>query len=242
MKRSDFEKLSLDRQRVGFMLTTDERKQIYKELKLQEKGIIPAPIKNITLNKYFEIIKEGMLALCDEDGFYLNLSFGCGENERINIKEMSPKDVAKRFMDGRSLFHSDYGDSCGILADIDHNSPEQFKWWIANAVYGGHPWETRFGNVYVCPIYTKEYSKPIIRKKRTEEYSDYSILYISKHHRVTPWAFRVFLRLRNLGYPVIWEIGDRDSDLLSKRYFTDLSNQPKWLQISEDYFRKKNII
>ena len=40
MKRSDFEKLSLDRQRVGFMLTTDERKQIYKELKLQEKTYV----------------------------------------------------------------------------------------------------------------------------------------------------------------------------------------------------------
>lgn len=40
------------------MLTTDERKQICKELKLQAKGIIPAPIKNITLSKYHKFVAE----------------------------------------------------------------------------------------------------------------------------------------------------------------------------------------
>ena len=87
MNRAEFEKLSLDRQRIGFMLTTNERKQICKELKLQAKGIIPAPIKNITLSQYFEIVKEGMLALCDDDGIYLDKSFGCRDDERINIKD-----------------------------------------------------------------------------------------------------------------------------------------------------------
>ena len=241
MNRAEFEKLSLDRQRIGFMLTTNERKQICKELKLQAKGIIPAPIKNITLSQYFEIVKEGMLALCD-DGIYLDKSFGCGDDNRINIKNMKAEDVARKFMDGRSLFHSDYGDPSGILADIDHNNPEQFKWWMTNASYGGHPWETSFGNLYIHSLYTNDNSYNIFRKNKIEDYSDYSILYISKYHRATPWAFRVFLSLRKLDYPIVWEIGDWDKKLLSKRYFVDLANQLNWLRISENYFRDNGTI
>lgn len=59
---------------------------------------------------------------------------------------MEPEEVARRTMDGRQMFYSDYGHPEGVLADRDHDSPEEFKWWLFNYVHLGHPWETSVGN------------------------------------------------------------------------------------------------
>lgn len=36
---------------------------------MQLQGKLPQPIENLTLNKYFELVKEIELAFCDENGF-----------------------------------------------------------------------------------------------------------------------------------------------------------------------------
>jgi len=77
-----------------------------------------------------------MLALCDNNGLFRNWY---ESSTQINYKKLSPKEAAKICMDGRSLFHSDYGDKCGLLGDVDHNDPVAFKWWICNARWGDHP-------------------------------------------------------------------------------------------------------
>ena len=96
---------------MPYVLSTAERKAAYKYLTNQTNGNIPEPVKNLTLNRYFEIVREAMLALCNSDGLLHNLT---GFSTPVNYKKMTPWEAAKACMDGRSLFHSDYGDPCGI--------------------------------------------------------------------------------------------------------------------------------
>ena len=44
---------------------------------------------------------------------------------------------------------------------------------------------------------------------------------------------RAFVRLRKLGYPVIWDQGEYDLRELTKKYFVDLSEQPNWYDMDE---------
>jgi len=161
-----------------FELSTAERKIIHKYLKNQADGKLSIPIYNLTLNRYFEIVQEAMLALCDENGFYRNWY---NTSARVNYKKLTPKEMAKICMDGRSLFHSDYGDKCGILGDIDHCDPVAFKWWVCNSRYGGHPYETTFGDFVPCPIRNINYCNRWEKKEDdlSHYYSDYWYLYFS---------------------------------------------------------------
>ena len=237
--RKDFLKLSIGKQRVSFMLSDKERQEICKELKKQAKGIIPQPIHNLTLNGYFHIVKEAILALCDEKGCLH--SIWNPDETPTNIIDMTDLDVAKRFMDGRSLFHSSYGDPCGILADIDHNDPIQFKWWKLQANYGGHPWENRMCEIHPFPIIKHEYNQTEFltrQENRSQYYTDDWLLYIPTYHRNDTYALRSFLHLRRKNIPVIFVINpEQDKKLLSKRYCPDLSTQPNWFSLSDKFFQ-----
>jgi len=230
-----------------FELSTVERKAVHKWLSKQAKGEIPEPLHNLTLNRYFEIVREAMLALCDDDGNYRGMTFGSISK---NYKKMTPKEAAEACMDGRSLFHSDYGDAYGILGDIDPDDPVKFKWWVTNANYGGHPWEVSFGNLIPYPIWKIGYNSQELRNHtrnllketsmgRSQYYSDDWFLYFSDFHRCSPYALRCFIRLRELGFPVIWRHKD-DARYLTKRYAVDSSHEPEWFQLDESFFQKGN--
>ena len=75
-----------------FELSTAERKTAHKYLKKQANGIISKPIHKLTLNRYFEIVREAMLALCDNNGLFRNWY---ETSTQINYKELSPKEAAK---------------------------------------------------------------------------------------------------------------------------------------------------
>ena len=217
----------------SFCLSDEERKEACKYLKMQVRGELPKPIENLTLNKYFDLIKEIELAFCDENG----ISKRCGLNDKpTNIRDMRAEDIARRVMDGRQMFHSDYGHPEGILADRDHDSPEEFKWWYYHFTYLGHPWETIIGNFYPCNLWKTGYNFSKVGSKKTE-YGKYTsnkwIICISSAHRCTIYGLRAFIRLRKLGYPVVWDQGEYDRRELTKRYFVDLTGEPKWYDMDE---------
>ena len=54
----------------SWKLLKEERKIAHKLLVQQSKMIGITPIENMTLNQYFGIIKEALISLCDEDGYY----------------------------------------------------------------------------------------------------------------------------------------------------------------------------
>ena len=59
----------------SFYLSNQERKDACKYLKAQLKGDVSQPIENLTLSKYFELIKEIELAFCDENGVSIRYGY-----------------------------------------------------------------------------------------------------------------------------------------------------------------------
>jgi len=229
-----------DAEWMPFVLSTAERKAAHKWLVEQARGNVPEPIHNLTLNGYFRIVREAMLALCDEDGLYRE--WGIFRASPKNYRKMTPREAAEACMDGRSLFHSDYGDVCGILGAIDPDDPVKFKWWVANARPGGHPWETTFGNFSPYPLpargldsknedHPRFNPRMEVKVDRSQYYTDDWQLCFSTFHRCTPFAFRCFIRLRELGFPVIWAHGRDDRRWLTKRYAVDASNAREGLHV-----------
>ena len=220
----------------SFFLSDEERKEVHRYLMMQLQGKLPRPIENLTLNKYFELVKE-ILEFTDQ-AFVLNgfsKRFGY-EDRLVNFKDMEPEEVARRTMDGRQMFYSDYGHPEGVLADRDHDSPEEFKWWLFNYVHLGHPWETSVGNFNPGFLWKQGYNHKNVGydKKNYQQYaSNKWVFYFSRCHRNTVYAMRAFIRLRKLGYPVIWDQGEYDLRELTKKYFVDLSEQPNWYDMDE---------
>ena len=64
-------------------------------------------------------------------------------------------------------------------------------------------------------------------------YSDYWYLRFSIGHRCTPAAFRGYIRLSELGLPVIWDHHDNDLKYLTKRYIVNSINEPDWFSLDE---------
>ena len=139
----------------SFYLSDGERKEARKYLKAQLRGDVPQPIENLTLSKYFELIKEIELAFSDENGISRRYGY---EGRNVNFRDMSAEDVARRTLDGRQMFHSDYGQPEGILADYDHDCSKAFKWWIFHYTQFGHPWETSVGNFNPYPLWKSGYN------------------------------------------------------------------------------------
>lgn len=220
----------------SFCLSDEERKDVCKYLKAQLRGNIPQPIENLTLNKYFELVKEIELAFCDETGVSKRYGY---EGRNINFRDMSAEDVARKTLDGRQMFHSDYDQPEGILADYDHDCPKAFKWWIFHYTHLGHPWETSVGNFNPCPLWKHgcNYQNANKDKENYEKLvSDKWIFYFSRCHRNTVYAMRAFIRLRKLGYPVLWDQGEYDLRELTKKYFVDLSKQPNWNDMDDETY------
>lgn len=220
----------------SFCLSDEERKDVCKYLKAQLRGNIPQPIENLTLNKYFELVKEIELAFCDETGVSKRYGY---EGRNINFRDMSAEDVARKTLDGRQMFHSDYDQPEGILADYDHDCPKAFKWWIFHYTHLGHPWETSVGNFNPCPLWKHgcNYQNANKDKENYEKLvSDKWIFYFSRCHRNTVYAMRAFIRLRKLGYPVLWDQEEYDLRELTKKYFVDLSKQPNWNDMDDETY------
>ena len=219
-------------------LLKEERKMAHKLLVKQSKKIDINPIVNMTLSQYYSVIKEAMLALCEENGDFIDI-YDTGR-PLFNIYTSPEEYVLRRVMDGRSLFHSDYGDPYGVLNDIDHNDPIAFKDWVCNAHWGGHPFETRFGDFVPYCIYNDGYNfssrrkKGVIERLATDvEYSDNWLLLFSTAHRNDEYAMRCFIRLKKLGYPVIWAVdNERDRKMLTKQYMVEKEKQPDWWDIT----------
>lgn len=230
----------------SWKLLKEERKIAHKLLVQQSKMIDLKPIEKMTLNKYFDIIITAIGALCDEDGNYLDIY----DNGKpfFNIYTSPKEYILQRVMDGRSLFHSDYGDPHGILNNIDHEDPYCFKDWVCNAQWGGHPYETLFGDFVPNCLYNKGYDFTTrLKNRKTEditikpelnvEYSDKWLLIFSTSHRNDEYAMRCFIKLKKLGYPVIWAVDDeRDRKMLTKQYMVEKSKQPEWWDITADKF------
>lgn len=219
-------------------LLKEERKIAHKLLVKQSKKIDINPIIKMTLSHYYNVIKEAMLALCEENGDFIDI-YDTGK-PLFNVYT-SPEDyVLRRVMDGRSLFHSDYGDPHGVLNDIDHNDPIAFKDWVCNAHWCGHPFETMFGDFVPYCIYNDGYNFSSRRKKgiieilaTDVEYSDNWLLLFSTAHRNDEYAMRCFIRLKKLGYPVIWAVdNERDRKMLTKQYMVEKEKQPDWWDIT----------
>lgn len=219
-------------------LLKEERKIAHKLLVKQSKKIDINPIVKMTLSQYYNVIKEAMLALCEENGDFIDI-YDTGK-PLFNVYT-SPEDyVLRRVMDGRSLFHSDYGDPHGVLNDIDHNDPVAFKDWVCNAHWCGHPFETMFGDFVPYCIYNDGYNFSSRRKKgiieilaTDVEYSDNWLLLFSTAHRNDEYAMRCFIRLKKLGYPVIWAVdNERDRKMLTKQYMVEKEKQPDWWDIT----------
>lgn len=232
-----------------YKLLKEERKLAHKFLVQQSKLIDFNPISKMTLDDYFSIILKAMTALCDEDGNYVDIY----NNGRplFNIYKNDREYLLRRIMDGRSLFHSDYGDSYGILNDIDHNDYHAFKDWVCNAHWGGHPYETLFGNIFPHCLYNKgfNFTYKLQQKKLgnvsldtplpllDEEYSDKWILLISTSHRNDEYAIRCFIHLKKLGYPIVWCVDNiRDRAMLTKQYMVEKEKQPDWWDLTADLF------
>lgn len=136
------------------------RNLIIKDIKSNNK--VDNPIENMTLQIYFDMIKECMLGVTDENGVVRN-SWGetfLSENRKRDIRLLSSIEVAKMFMDGRGLFSDHFNSNLtqgkhhyGTWDNIDFNS--QNKWyhedrlndveWFKECVlcigHAGHPTE-----------------------------------------------------------------------------------------------------
>lgn len=145
------------------------RKYIIQDIKSNNK--VDNPICNMTLQDYFDIIKEFMLALCNENGKVIDIyswdkSYLSSKYDK-DLRIMPSKDIAEEWMDGRGLF-SVHGNSqmrvdenhFGNWPDIDWrdnnqwyhedrlNDPLWFKECVHFIGHGGHPTETlKAGNL-----------------------------------------------------------------------------------------------
>ena len=138
----------------------EARKLIIQDIKSNNK--VNNPICNMTLQDYFDMIKECMLGTCDENGFVVD-PFVCkwsGEAKNQDIRKQSSIKVARAWMDGRGLFTEHFNSQ--LWANEKHqgnwnnigqhdqnqwyhedrlNDPAWFKECILVIGHAGHPTE-----------------------------------------------------------------------------------------------------
>ena len=112
----------------------EARKLIIQDITSNEK--VDNPICNMTLQIYFDMIKECMLGTCDECGFVDDPFYikWCGEAKNKNIKRQSSLEVAQAWMDDRGLFTEHFNSQ--LWADEKHQGDwdnigqhEQNQWY-----------------------------------------------------------------------------------------------------------------
>lgn len=149
------------------------RKYIIQDIK--SNNYVENPIENMTLQDYFDIIKECMLAFIDENGVVHDM-FGETWNSEIrkqDIRKLKSKDVSEIWQDGRGLFSihgniNNYDIKYGEWSDIGKFEDNQWyhedrlndKWWFKQCIDGGigscgHPTE----NLMISNINPVEYEK-----------------------------------------------------------------------------------
>lgn len=144
----------------------EARKLIIQDIKSNNK--VDNPICNMTLQDYFDLIKECMLSICNENGFVVD-PFDIkwySESRNQDIRKQSSVEVAKAWMDGRGLFTEHFNSQ--LWADEKHQGNwdnigqhDQNQWyhedrlndplWFRECVqvigHAGHPTEmTTCGN------------------------------------------------------------------------------------------------
>ena len=136
------------------------RKFIIKDIKSNNK--VDKPIENMTLQVYFDMIKECVLGSCDENGIVIDPYAGnwYGEAKKQDVRKQPAIEVAKAWMDGRGLFTEHFNSSLwkdekhqGNWDNIDQhdqnqwyhedrlNDPLWFKECILVIGHAGHPTE-----------------------------------------------------------------------------------------------------
>lgn len=136
------------------------RKFIIKDIKSNNK--VDKPIENMTLQIYFDMIKECVLGSCDENGIVIDPYAGnwYGEAKKQDVRKQPAIEVAKAWMDGRGLFTEHFNSSLwkdekhqGNWDNIDQhdqnqwyhedrlNDPLWFKECILVIGHAGHPTE-----------------------------------------------------------------------------------------------------
>ena len=136
------------------------RKLIIKDIKSNNK--VDKPIENMTLQVYFDMIKECVLGSCDENGIVIDPYAGnwYGEAKKQDVRKQPAIEVAKAWMDGRGLFTEHFNSSLwkdekhqGNWDNIDQhdqnqwyhedrlNDPLWFKECILVIGHAGHPTE-----------------------------------------------------------------------------------------------------
>ena len=181
------------------------RKLIIKDIKSNNK--VDKPIENMTLQVYFNMIKECMLSTIDENGVVIDPYGGTTwfSKEKIDIRKLSPIEVAKKWMDGRGLFTEHfngqlYGNKKHYgnwenIGDRDQNQwyhedrlndPLWFKECVSVIGHAGHPTECR-GCGNFNPFEYEE-DKWCIR--------------FGTFSRSSYYALKAYLYLKDKGFPV----------------------------------------
>jgi len=138
----------------------EARKFIIRDIKSNDK--VDNPIYNMTLQDYFDMIKECVLGSCDENGIVVDPYVGnwYGKDKKQDVRKQSSIEVAKAWMDGRGLFTEHFNSSLwkdekhqGHWDNIDQhdqnqwyhkdrlNDPLWFKECILVIGHAGHPTE-----------------------------------------------------------------------------------------------------
>ena len=165
----------------------EARKFIIRDIKSNNK--VDNPIYNMTLQDYFDMIKECMLSLIDADGIVKDQfdEAWYSERRKNDIRKLSSKEVAELWMDGRGLFteHCN-GNNKDInygywpdIGDRDHNrwyhkdrldDPLWFKQCTQGSIgAGGHPCENlMISNIY--PVMYEEDKWYIVFGSRANDY------------------------------------------------------------------------
>ena len=166
----------------------------------------PDKIHNMTLRMYFDIIKEAMLAVTDENGFVTGPDGYPWKGDRSkDIRQQSSIDVAREWMDGRGLFTEHFNGSrysstkdYGNWENIGQH--EQNQWyhedrlddtaWFKQCTQcsigaGGHPCETIGGSLY-----------PVLLE------NDNWVLIYGIFARASYYMLKAYHHLRKQGIPV----------------------------------------
>jgi hypothetical protein len=183
----------------------EARKLIIQDIRSNNKVV--KPIENMTLQTYFDIIKECMLGATDGNGVVVDPwgNTWWSENKKIDIRNVSSIEVAKAWMDGRGLFTQHFNGNkykaqkdYGIWDNIsDH---DQNQWyhedrlgdvnWFKQCTQcsigvGGHPCEC-LGAGSIYPVMYEE---------------DKWFIEFGMFSRSDYYALKAYLRLKKLGIP-----------------------------------------
>lgn len=182
------------------------RKLIIADIRSNNK--VEHPIMDMTLQDYFNVIKEIMLGATNSDGVVVD-PWGdtwYTEFKKKDIRIERPIDVAKAWMDGRGLFTEHfnggtYGDKKTVYGNWEHlGQHDQNQWyheerltdinWFKQCIHGsigaaGHPTEN-LGAGNIVPV---------------EFAPDKWYILFDTFHRGHYYTLKGYLRLKDRGIP-----------------------------------------